>query len=119
MSTPVRASDRDLRALVAIVSEDRPDLPDGEGVSPSLLADLMSQIRCDVLSLDGWDPGQQMCWFSQEIPPFSDAPGYEALDQVFWENYPNFPVCRQAARTRSAVKLMDFYSVRQWHNTAM
>ena len=31
MSTPVRASDRDLRALAAIVSEDRPDLPDGEG----------------------------------------------------------------------------------------
>ncbi len=26
MSTPVRASDRDLRALAAIVSEDRPDL---------------------------------------------------------------------------------------------
>ena len=119
MSTPVRASDRDLRALAAIVSQDRPDLPDGEGLPPSLLADLMGQIRCDVLSLDGWDPGRQMCWFSQEIPPFSDAPGYEALDQVFWENYPNFPVCRQAARTRSAVKLTDFYSTRQWHNTAM
>ena len=119
MSTPVRASDYDLRALAAIVSEDRPDLPDGEGVPPSLLADLMGQIRCDILSLDGWDPGRQMCWFSQEIPPFSDAPGYEALDRVFWENYPNFPVCRQAVYTRSAVKLTDFYSVRQWHSTAM
>ena len=32
MSTPVRASDRDLRALAAIVSENRPDLPDGEGL---------------------------------------------------------------------------------------
>ena len=29
MSTPVRASDRDLRALAAIVSQDRPDLQDG------------------------------------------------------------------------------------------
>ena len=38
MSTPVRASDRDLRALAAIASEDRPDLPDGEGLPPSLLA---------------------------------------------------------------------------------
>ena len=27
MSTPVRASDRDLRALAAIVSQDRTDLP--------------------------------------------------------------------------------------------
>ena len=98
MSTPLRASDRDVRALAAIVSEDRPDLPDGEGVPPSLLADLMGQIRCDDLSLDGWEPGRQMCWFSQESPPFSDAPGYEALDQAFWENHPDFPLYRNAAR---------------------
>jgi DNA-binding CsgD family transcriptional regulator len=119
MSTPLRASDHDLRALAAIVSEDRADLPDGEGVPPSLLADLMGQIRCDDLSLDGWDPGRQMCWFSQEIPPFSDAPGYEVLDQAFWEHYPDYPVCRQAARTRSVVKITDFYSARQWHSTGM
>ncbi len=31
MSTPIRASDQDLRALAAIVSQDRPDLPDGKG----------------------------------------------------------------------------------------
>jgi hypothetical protein len=67
MSTPVRATDRDLRALAGIVSEDRPDLPDGEGLPPSLLADLMGQIRCDALSLVGWDSGRQTCWFS----PFS------------------------------------------------
>ena len=35
MSTPVRASDRDLRALASIVSQDRADLPDGEGLPPS------------------------------------------------------------------------------------
>ena len=38
MSAPVRASARDLRALAAMVSEDRPDLPDGAGLPPSLLA---------------------------------------------------------------------------------
>jgi hypothetical protein len=47
MSTPVWASERDLRALAGIVSADRPDQPDGEGLPPSLLADLMGQIRCD------------------------------------------------------------------------
>src|SRR5215510_13172289 len=52
MTTPVRASDQDLRALAAIVSQDRPDLPDGEGLPSSLLADLMAQIRCDVAGLD-------------------------------------------------------------------
>jgi hypothetical protein len=59
MSTPVRASDQDLRALAAIVSQDRPDLPDGQALPPSLLADLMGQIRCDALGLDGWDSGRQ------------------------------------------------------------
>ncbi|MGH3395258.1 MAG: helix-turn-helix domain-containing protein [Streptosporangiaceae bacterium] len=119
MSTPVRASARDLRALAAIVSEDRADLPDGEGLPPSLLADLMGQIRCDVLSLHGWDTGRLTCWFGQEIPPVdADA----ALDQVFWENYWDCQHCSYPARTgdlRSVVKTADFYSTRQWHSTGM
>jgi DNA-binding CsgD family transcriptional regulator len=119
MSTPVRVSDHDLRALAAIVSEDRPDQPEKEGLPPSLLADLMGQIRCDVLGLDGWDSGQQMCWFSQEIPA---GIGYEALDQVFWENYWDCQHCSYAARTgdqRSVITIADFYSARQWHSTGM
>ena len=111
MSTPVRASDRDLRALARIVGQDRPDLPDGDGLPPSLLADLMGQIRCDALGLDGWDSGRQMCWFSQETPSFSDAPGYEGMDQVFWENYPDYPVCRYAARTGSVTSLAGAVTV--------
>jgi len=50
MSTPVRASDRDLRALAAIVSQDRPDLPDGDGLPPSLLGDL-HLLLCRVVCL--------------------------------------------------------------------
>ena len=59
MSTPIRASDRDLRALAAIVSKDRPDLPSGEGLPPSLLADLIGQISCDEISLERYDSGRQ------------------------------------------------------------
>jgi DNA-binding CsgD family transcriptional regulator len=123
MSTPVRASDQDLRALAGIISEDRPDLPDGEGLPESLLADLMRQIRCDALGLDSWDSGRQMCWFSQEIPA-RDAGGvdYGPWDQVFWENYWDCQHCSYAARTgdqRSVIKVADFYSARQWHSTAM
>ncbi len=55
MTAPVTVRGRDLRALAAIVSEDRPDLPDGEGLPPSLLADLMGQIRCDQVVLVGFD----------------------------------------------------------------
>ena len=120
MSTPVRASDRDLRALAGIVSEDRADLPDGEGLPPSLLADLMGQIRCDILSLDGWDTGRQMCWFSQEIPSFSDAAGYEGMDEVVWAHFWDCQACSYAARTgdlHSVITDMDFYSARQWHST--
>jgi len=76
MTAPVTASERDLRALAAIVSQDRPDVPAKEGLPPSLLADLMSQIRCDVLSFDSWDSGRQMCWFSQEFPA-QDAGGID------------------------------------------
>ena len=122
MSTPVRASDRDLRALAAIASEDRPDLTDGEGLPPSLLADLMGQIRCDALGLDGWDIGRQACWFSQEIPDGDAAIGYEALDEVFWETFWDCEHCSYPARTgdvRTIVKNSDFYSARQWHSTGM
>ena len=123
MSTPVRASDRDLRALARIISEDRPDLPDGEGLPPSLLADLMSQIRCDALGLDSWDSGRQMCWFSQEIPD-RDVGGtdYEPWDPVFWEHYWDCRHCSYAVRTgdqRSVITETDFYSARQWHSTGM
>ena len=122
MSTPVRASDRDLRALAAIVSQDRPDLPDGDGLPPSLLGDLMGQIRCDALGLDGWDAGRQTCWFSQEIPSGDAAIDFESTDQVFWDNYWDCQPCSYAARTgdqRSVITCSDFYSARQWHSTGM
>jgi hypothetical protein len=51
----VAASERDLRALAGIVSKDRPDLTDGGGLPPSLLADLMGQIRCDGIRLERYD----------------------------------------------------------------
>ena len=122
MSTPVRASDRDLRALAAIVSQDRPDLPDREGLPPSLLADLMGQIRCDSLSLDSWDSGRQRVWFSQEIPSGDARIGFEGQDEVYWENHWDCQPCSYTARTgdqRSVIKIADFYSARQWHSTGM
>jgi hypothetical protein len=89
MTAPMTVRGQDLRALAGIVSEDRPDLPDGEGLPPSLLADLMSQIRCDALGLDGWDSKQQTCWFSQEIPSGDAAIDFEPTDQVFGQSVRN------------------------------
>jgi hypothetical protein len=58
VAAPVVASERGLRALAAIVSEDRDDLPP-EGLPPSLLADLTSQIRCDTIAFIHLDSGRQ------------------------------------------------------------
>ena len=66
--TPVTAREQDLRGLAAIVSEDRPDLPGGEGLPPSLLVDLMGQIRCDVIGFAGFDSGRQQTWSAQLMP---------------------------------------------------
>jgi hypothetical protein len=74
MSIPVRASEQDLRALAGIVTRDRPDLPPGEGLPPSLLADLMGQIRCEGLLLQGFDSARQLNWGTQGLPaPADDA----------------------------------------------
>jgi DNA-binding CsgD family transcriptional regulator len=126
----VLASERDLHALAAIVSEDRPDLPDGEGLSPSLLADLMGQIRCDGISLERHDSGRQETGFLQLIPVTQCGRGRdphgrcaaEDLQPVHWQQYWDCQPCSYPDRTGdlcSIVKITDFYSARQWHSTGM
>ena len=83
MSTSATAGDRDLRTLADIVSADRSDLPAGEGLPPSLLADLMDQIRCDVISFEGFDSKRQETWLLQSIPGRGGAV-VEDLDPVHW-----------------------------------
>jgi hypothetical protein len=114
---PVTASERDLRALAAIVSEDRSDLPDGERLPPSLLADLMDQIRCDQVVFLGFDGSRQgSWWFTQEDPfkvPFTDTPGWEDYLRIFWEHYAKSQFSSYPSRTgelRSIIKVTDFYS---------
>ncbi len=125
MTAPVRASDGDLRALAAIVGEDRPDLPDGEGLPPSLVADLMGQIRCDQVVVVGFDGSRLAYWFAQEDPfkvPFTDTPGWEDLVRAYWTHYWDSQFCSYPGRTRdlrSITTVPDFYSTRQWHSTAM
>jgi DNA-binding CsgD family transcriptional regulator len=125
MTAPLTVRGQDLRALAGIVSEDRPDLPDGEGLPPSLLADLMSQIRCDQVVLLGFDGSRLAYWFVQEDPfkvPFTDTPGWEDFDRTYWQHYWDSRFCSYPSRTgdlRSIIKTPDFYSARQRHSTAM
>jgi DNA-binding CsgD family transcriptional regulator len=121
MSTPVSASEHDLRALAAIVSQDRPDLPDGEGLlPPSLLADLMAQIPCDAISVERYDTGRLVHRWLQGIDDGDELP--EGWAQVFWTHYWDCLFCRHRVVTgdlRSVVRPSDFYSTRQWHSTGM
>ena len=121
MSTPVRASDHDLRALAAIVNQDRADLPDGGGLPSSLLADLKDQIRCDEISFMGYDSQRQTTWFLQAIPD-PDRAWVEEIDPVHWQHFWNCQPCSYPDRVgdlRRIVKITDFYSARQWHSTGM
>jgi DNA-binding CsgD family transcriptional regulator len=121
MVAPMTVRERDLRALAGIVGEERPDFPDGGGLPPSLLTDLMGQIRCDWLWCAGFDSGQQAYWFGQEIPPI-DMSGRENLDREHWEHYWDSQPCSYPDRSgdlRAVIKIADFYSARQWHSTGM
>ena len=67
MTAPLTASERDLRALAGIISGHRADLP-AQGLPPSLLADLMGQIRCDTVAFKDSTVGGSRCGSSRESP---------------------------------------------------
>lgn len=120
MTSPVTVSERDLRTLLGIVSDDRSDLPADEGLPLSLLAELMDQIRCDELSFFGMDSNLRTCWSWQDLP--ADCDDGEAYDEAHWEHFWDFDPCAYPARSgdlRSVTKISDFYSSRQLHRTGM
>ena len=123
MTAPVTTSERDLRTLAGIVSDDRADLP-AVGLPLSLLADLMGQIRCDEVSFEGFDSGRQESWFAQALPALDDGAfeEYEERELAHWQHYWDCEPCSYPDRTgdlRSVLKIADFYSARQWHSTGM
>jgi len=94
----------------------------GEGLPPSLLADLTGQIRCDRASFFGFDSGRKADWFVQELVPSADVPGSDDLERVYWKHYWDSQFCSYPSRTGdlgSITRISDFYLARQWHSTAM
>ena len=120
MTAPVTASERDLRALAAMVNDYRADLP-AQGLPMSLLSDLASQIRCDAVLFEGFDSERQQTWFAEALPADDDTAD-EALARAHWQHYWDCQPCSYPDRTgdlRSVIKIADFYSARQWHSTGM
>ena len=117
MTAPVRVSERDLRALLGIVADDRDDLP-ASGLPDSLLGDLMSVVRGDIVAFSGLDSARRTHWFGQDVPAKDLSGGV----QGFWAHYWNCPFSSYPDRTgdvRSVTKISDFYSARQWHSAAI
>jgi hypothetical protein len=121
------ACEADLRVLARIFSDHRTDLP-AAGLPPSMLSDLMDQVRCDALPFAGYDSDQRTAWFGQGFPVCQRPscgrrwlgrrrPGPGALEH-FWDcafcSYPD-----RSGDLRSITKISDFYSARQWHGTGM
>jgi DNA-binding CsgD family transcriptional regulator len=120
VSEPLRISERDLRALLRIVTGDRDDDPAG-GLPWSLLADLHDQIGCDTLSFFGLDSQRQVGWFGQSLPAGTGEDD-DDNDRAFWAHYWDCQPCSYPDRTgdlRSVTKISDFCTARQWHATGM
>jgi hypothetical protein len=117
MTAPVGVSEQDLHTLLKIAADDRDDLP-AAGLPDSLLGDLMSVIRGDVVAFSGLDSGRQAHWFGQDVPALDISEGV----QGFWAHYWDCPFSSYPDRTgdlRAVMKISDFSSVRQWHSTAI
>ena len=121
MSNSVMPSERDLRTLAGIVSDHRADLPK-DGLPPSLLAELMGQIRCQMAAFHGYDSERQETLFLQHLPGGEDLVVEEDYNALHWQHYWNCQPCSYPDRAddlRSVVKISDFYTARQWHSTGM
>ena len=116
--SPETASERDLRTLAGVVTDERADVP-AEGLPPSLLTELKDLIRCDQVSFFRMDSSRQEFSYMQEIPVI---PGDQALNDGYWGLHWACEGCNYPERTgdlRSILKVADFYSARQWRSTGM
>ncbi|NUW31829.1 response regulator transcription factor [Nonomuraea sp. SMC257] len=81
----------------------------------------MGQIRCDELTVAGFDTHRQAWWLTQ-VGPGCDETTDEGADLTHWEHYWDCRPCSYPDRSgdlRSVVTVADFYSARQWHSTGM
>jgi DNA-binding CsgD family transcriptional regulator len=109
--------DRDVRTLASIVDVDRPDVP-AEGLPPSLLADLASQIRCDVIAFAHFDAAHQHTGPAQLVEDGAESVTVTSVP-VNWKHYWHCQLCSHPDRTgdlRSVVTVADFYSGRLWRS---
>ena len=120
MTGRMAVSERNLRTLAGMITEHRADIP-AQGLPMSLLSDLMSQIRCDIISFEGFDSEHETTWFGQAVPAGVETVA-ETFEPAHWRHYWDCKPCSYPDRTgdlRSVIKITDLYSTRQWHSNGM
>lgn len=116
MTAPVTLTERDLLALLGIITDHQGEDP-GIGLPLSLLRHLMAQVPSDAVTFLGLDSRKKAAWFAQGIPGDD-----EGEVDAFWAHYWDCMPCSYPDRTgdlRSVTRISDFYSSRQWHATGM
>ncbi len=110
----------DLRGLLDVLDAGRTS-PAAEGLPTALLDRLRVLVRCDSVSFMDFDIARQECLFDQTFPD-EEATTQIPEDDVFWLHYGEDLHCSYPTRSgddRSVTTVSDFYSTREYHNTAM
>jgi DNA-binding CsgD family transcriptional regulator len=122
-------SEEAVLALLGMIRADRTDLLP-VGLPVSLLADLISHIPCDVVTFSGQDTGRSRFTFAQyyysggEHGAYQDEGDSTPADDselAYWAAYAGCDHCAypDGGDQRSITRTSDFYTLRQWHSTAM
>jgi DNA-binding CsgD family transcriptional regulator len=118
--------ERDLTALMRLVNEGRDDPDDVHGPLPtSVLAGLSRIVACDMVSVSLMDSRAERVDEQQDLPvdPNEVDPNTAAaMNRVFFRHYWDTAPCSYPDRTGDldrVVRASDFYSLRQFRNTAM
>jgi DNA-binding CsgD family transcriptional regulator len=118
MTTPTRVSGTDLHAMMRIIKA--PDAgEDGIALPRSVLHELTSLIRCDLVDFTGLDAYHRHWYMGQHnVGPDTEV---DAGHPLFWEHYRGSP-CSYPDRTsdvHGVFKTTDFCTLREWRRSPM
>jgi DNA-binding CsgD family transcriptional regulator len=119
--------ERDLTALMRLVNDGRDDADGGAHVPlpTSVLAGLTNVIACDMVSVSLLDSRAERVDEQQDLPDDPnevDPVKADLMSKVFFGHYWDTAPCSYPDRTGDldrVVRVSDFYTVRQFRNTAM
>src|SRR5687768_12800612 len=118
--------ERDLTALMRLVNEGRDDPDDAPVPLPtSVLFGISNVVACDMVSVSLMDSRAERVDEHQDLPVDPnevDPTTAAAMTRVFFRHYWDSAPCSYPDRTgdlERVLRVSDFYSLRQFRNTAM